>query len=506
MHPCQTDPMPGRAGQRRRRTCLRLGRAARLLAVALGVSALATASASAQTGLRLRSERCSSGCRAGAATPGAKLLVRGSGFRRGMKVVFTVANGGHPSHAAGTTRVVSSTLLHVRVPSGATSGPIYLRGRGSRSNPITLTVRPAPPPPPAPATAASGTPFDGHGMWIWYVSQSSGGTASGILAQANRHHLSTVFIKSSDGSSWWSQFSPALVAQLKAGGLHVCAWQYVYGSRPTAEARLGARAVTDGADCLAIDAEQQYEGRYSQAQQYITQLRAAIGPAYPVALASFPYVDYHPALPYSVFLGPNGAQFNVPQIYWKAIGVSVSAAVKHTYSVNAPYGRTIAPLGQAYDNTSAASILRFRQLTAAAGSPGASWWDWQSATPSQWNAIGQPQVGPAAARQPTYATLARGARGDLVVWAQEHLRAAGERVAIDGSFTAGTAAAVSRFQQSHGLRSSGIVDGSTWSALLRYRPVSWGAGRVSSAAAMGRSGPPSAWLPARRYEIPQRTR
>ena len=69
-----------------------------------------------------------------------------------------------------------------------------------------------------------------------------------------------------------------------------------------------------------IDAEVEYGGKYAAAQTYIDTLRAGVGPAYPIGLASFPYVDYHESMPYSVFLGPGGAQYNVPQVYWKAIG------------------------------------------------------------------------------------------------------------------------------------------------------------------------------------------
>jgi hypothetical protein len=325
-----------------------------------------------------------------------------------------------------------------------------------------------------------------------------------IIAQAKANNVSTVFVKSSDGSSWWSQFSPTFVATLHAAGIHVCAWQYVYGTHPSVEAALGARAVTVGADCLAIDAESQYEGRYAQAQLYINDLRQAIGASFPVALASFPYVDYHPALPYSVFLGPNGAQYNVPQIYWQAIGTSVSTAVNHTYSVNTPYGRPIAPLGQAYNGTSPSSILSFRQLVQAQGSPGTSWWDWQEATTQEWQAIGQPLTQAAAVGHARETRLSLGARGDLVVWAQEHLRGAGEAVPIRGTFDRRTAQAVMTFQRSVALPATGVVDGATWKALLGRPTVAWSAGRARTAAAAGpgRSGPPSALLRARRYEIP----
>jgi len=57
-------------------------------------------------------------------------------------------------------------------------------------------------------------------------------------------------------------------------------------------------------DCLVLDVEGQYEGKYAQASYYMSSLRSIVGADYPLGLASFPYVDYHPALPYSVFLGP----------------------------------------------------------------------------------------------------------------------------------------------------------------------------------------------------------
>ena len=104
-------------------------------------------------------------------------------------------------------------------------------------------------------------------------------------------------IKSGDGTGAWSQFNPQLVSTLHAAGLKVCAWQYVYGNHPIFEAEVGAHGGPDGADCLLIDAESEYEGKYVAAQKYIKKLRQLVGSSFPVGLASFPYVDYHPASP-----------------------------------------------------------------------------------------------------------------------------------------------------------------------------------------------------------------
>jgi hypothetical protein len=313
-------------------------------------------------------------------------------------------------------------------------------------------------------------------------------------------------IKSSDGSTMWSQFSPRLVSALHASGLRVCAWQYVYGSHPVTEARLGAAAARNGADCLLIDAESQYEGKYISAQAYIRTLRSLVGPSFPIALASFPYVDYHPGLPYSVFLGPGGAQFNVPQMYWKDIGVSVDTVYAHTYVYNRIYGRPIAPLGQVYNSPPARQILRFRQLSRAYGATGISWWDWQEADATRWNAIAQ-RVGSLTGFRPStaLATIRSRASGDLVVWAQEHLYSAGYRVSIDGGFGSRTVAAVKAFQAAHGLKPDGAVGTATWRALLRYAPVAvtWtrGGARVASAGRLTLPVPNSAGLRAKRNEI-----
>jgi peptidoglycan hydrolase-like protein with peptidoglycan-binding domain len=268
--------------------------------------------------------------------------------------------------------------------------------------------------------------------------------------------------------------------------LRVCAWQFVYGTHPATEAARGAEAVADGADCLVIDAESAYEGKYAQAQQYVGALRASVGDAYPVGLTSFPYVDYHPSLPYSVFLGPGGAQFNLPQAYWKDIGGGVDAVVDHTYRYNRPYGRPVMPLGQLYDNPSSADVARFRALTAAAGSTGVSWWDWQHAGSAQWDATVAPFT-PVLAPAPEYATVGSGSKGDLVIWAQQHLPG----VAVTGRFDSATKAAVQALQTSAGLPVTGTIDTATWGALLQTAPtpVDWtatSARRATASAASAR--------------------
>jgi len=379
-------------------------------------------------------------------------------------------------------RIRRSNGALVTVPAWARSGRIRAVTRhGRRSNaagPIRVTR------PLSRRGASAVGPFDGTGIWIWYVSRSSGGDAAAIVAQAKTHGVKTVFVKSSDGTTWWSQFSSSLLAALKSAGLRVCAWQFVYGSRPSTEAALGARARAVGADCLVVDAESSYAGKYAQAQEYVRNLRAQVGATYPLALSGFPYVDYHPTFPYSVFFGPGGVQASLPQIYWKAIGASVDQAIAHTYMWNDIYDRPIFPLGQLYDDPSPGDIERFRQLAQAHGAAGVSWWSWQSASARGWEAIAKPLdplAGPPAPL--TYPTLQRGARGDHVLWAQEHLAASDPTVSLDGAYSAAMEESVRVFQAASFLPVTGRLDAQTWEALLRGDLVApdWRGGQPASA-------------------------
>jgi hypothetical protein len=356
-------------------------------------------------------------------------------------------------------------------------------------------------------SGASAAAVDGDGMWIWYVKRSSGGNLDRIAAKARKHDVKTVYIKSADGRDRWGQFSPWLVSQLKLRGLRVCAWQFVYGKNPKTEAELGAAAKRAGADCLVIDAEGRYEGRYAAAQAYIKRLRARVGPDYEVALTSFPYVHFHPGFPYSVFLGPGAAQDNLPQMYWKTIGVSTDRIYQVTWTYNGVYGRPIYPLGQTYGNPRASDVLRFRKLGTSYGARGISWWVWQFSGARQWSAVGSPfEPFGLPPRRDVPPLLRRGYRSDLVVWAQQHLMKAGLLQVVNGRFGSGTQQAVTTFQLQRGLPATGQIDAATWQQLLPVGPaaVRWSASRKQAVAAGHKRVMPqplNARLPARRDEL-----
>ena len=307
------------------------------------------------------------------------LVIEGIHLAPNMVVAFPSSPGARISSFSPAARLRRSGNVAGR--DGALARPLGAHQGAAQQAPLhellrpDLRVRPLDRarPPPSWSTRRRRNPsvFDGQGMWIWYMSASDKGSVAAIAEQAHAAGVTTLFIKSSDGSTnYWSQFSPQLVGELHAAGLKVCAWQYVYGSNPAGEAALGAEAVANGAECLVIDAEAEYEGHYAAAQTYLADLRAKIGSAYPLGLASFPYVSYHPTFPYSVFLGPEGAQFNLPQMYWKDIGQSVDTVYANTYIANRVYARPIYPLGQTYGGVSSSDLLRFREEAVDYGATG----------------------------------------------------------------------------------------------------------------------------------------
>lgn len=363
--------------------------------------------------------------------------------------------------------------------------------------------------------AGSSGALKGGGMWIWYVDASEKGSVAKIAAKAKAHGIKTLFIKGADGGTVWSQLSSKLIDAFHAKGLKVCTWQYVYGSRPKPEADAAIKAISRGADCFVIDAESEYEGRYREAAVYVRRLRSAVGKDYPIGLSGFPYVDYHPSFPYSVFLGPAGAQYNLPQIYWHTIGDSVDWSFEHTFIFNRVYEAPIRPLGQVYDNPPVKDVSRFRRLAASHGMSGVSWWSWQSASGKSWKALTPSESTAIPGYKPTtqYPVIKRKSKndsGDLVVWAQMYL-VGGKFLSdqkIDGKFGTLDAAAVRALQAARGLPVTGVIDRLTWKKLLTYTPyrLTFSSDRAGARSRGGIAVPESAGMPAVDYEIPSRGR
>jgi peptidoglycan hydrolase-like protein with peptidoglycan-binding domain len=90
-----------------------------------------------------------------------------------------------------------------------------------------------------------------------------------------------------------------------------------------------------------------------------------------------------------------------------------------------------------------------------------------------------------------------------VVWAQEHLKGAGEKLRVNGVYNRKTVRSVKGFQRSKRLAVDGKIGPQTWRRLLDQRPkmVDW-SNRARRKAGPSAGAPRSATLPPVRDEIP----
>src|SRR5262249_47050027 len=118
--------------------------------------------------------------------------------------------------------------------------------------------------------------------------------------------LRYVLVKCGDGAQPWRQFSPELVAALKAGGLSVYGWAYCYGDDVDGELAVAQRCLAAGADGYVADVEAEYEGRWREAERFadgLAELRSAV-PGSTIGYSPLPVVDFHQSLPCALLVEP----------------------------------------------------------------------------------------------------------------------------------------------------------------------------------------------------------
>lgn len=485
---------------------VRVSRIVLLIASALTVSLGATTgpAGAASKAPKLTKLRCVPAsvapCKRGVrVSVGEAIALKGRRIARGQRATFRWSKG---KTTAKVVRVKGASLA-VKVPKRTPIGTVTLsvkdragrtsngkrvkivapRGSTSPTAPVTSTMTGA-------ATGGNAVPavFAGTSLWIWKLDQAEGGNVAAIIAKAKQAGVSTLFIKSSDGvTSEGSQFSRALVDQLRAADLHVCAWQFIYGGDPIGEAAAAAEAIRAGAQCFVINAEQQYDGRYAQAQQYLAALRAApgVGNDYPLGFTSIGNTFARPALPYSVFLGPRGgAQVAIPQVDWPAAKRPVAEVSREVAKGWRIYGRPMVPLAQIDGDATSADIQQFRAIWEQYGSVGTSYFRWGVGPADLWTTLPQPSPTLDSVGDPDWAQFYSGTTGDGARWAQQHLATFDPAITIDGEFGPGTESVVRRFQEARGLTpTTGGTGPRTWEALLKepFTYVDWATGARSSA-------------------------
>ncbi len=241
----------------------------------------------------------------------------------------------------------------------------------------------------------------GKGIFIWQIPRIEGGNPQAVAQVAKSANLSHVLVKFCEGPYFYygkagldHDVTPALVAALKAEGVPVWGWHYIYGDDPEGEAQAAIRRIQQlQPEGYVLDVEVEYYHKHEAAQQFMGMLRQAF-PDLPLALSSFRFPSYHPAVPWRVFL--SYVDYNMPQVYWITRhnpGAQLRRSVREFQAME-PY-RPIIPTGSAYKYgswvPSPAEIVEFMDTAKALGLSGANFWEWYHIrhilAPSIWETI-----------------------------------------------------------------------------------------------------------------------
>jgi hypothetical protein len=258
--------------------------------------------------------------------------------------------------------------------------------------------------------------LSGKWVWIWNWPRCLDGNAGAVARRLRDAGCRGAFVKSDDGGYPFDQGRPIweIVQALQEEGLLAGLWGYVYGcDAPTViygdlkqtaaeEAAVAGRFISErppatyrGPDAYVIDVEAEYE-RYpsdpvATAERYLTAVRAAAGPDFPLLYAPLPQPNYHCALPYRAF--NRHCQGVLPQTYHNAMQVSPERAIALCYDAFATEGLLdlpIAPVGGAYGSVTPDELMRWAAAAIERGATMLSWWSFEhmeNGRPQLWDAI-----------------------------------------------------------------------------------------------------------------------
>lgn len=238
--------------------------------------------------------------------------------------------------------------------------------------------------------------LSGKWAWIWNWRRCDGGDPAKVAARLREAGCRGALVKAHDGPRWFDQGRPwrEIAAALKAQGLLVAGWAYLYGRDPAAETRLVGETVSYGrADLFVLDVEAEFEGRPQAAEELCRRAREAVGPNFPLYYSSFAIGRYHRSFPYQVFA--RYCQGTAPQIYWNAFRWPVQQAVRWTYEDYAALGEApqrVFPVAGLYTEREVPYPTRddvkvFAEEAARRGSPGLSFWSYEHMSDEMWAAV-----------------------------------------------------------------------------------------------------------------------
>jgi hypothetical protein len=267
--------------------------------------------------------------------------------------------------------------------------------------------------PPAPTIAPPPAIPEGKGMWIWEPARTEGGNVAALVARARAVGLTHLYVRT--GSTWDGfqngQFLDQIIPAAHDAGMKVYGWDFpklANASEDVARAMTALSRVAPGGhrlDGFAADIETATEGTQftaPAAAAYGAALRRAVGPStLLVAVVPNPTPQMLQKYDYVAVLPEFDAV--APMVYWlnREPGLDTANALHYL----SQYGKPLMPIGQAYDGgpeggrpgvPPPAELLRFMQVAKQYGAVAVSFWSWQHANATAWDAIkNAPQFLPA---------------------------------------------------------------------------------------------------------------
>jgi hypothetical protein len=242
----------------------------------------------------------------------------------------------------------------------------------------------------------------GKGTWIWKIPQCEGGNAQSIANVAKNYGFSHVLIKIADSSYPYNvnkttgvDLIPPVVDALRAKGILVWGWHYVYGYNPSGEAAIAiSQCKKYNLDGYVVDAEIEYQqsGRDAVARSFMTQLRSGI-PNTPIALSTFRWPSYHGTFPYATFM--QYCDYSMPQVYWMQAHNPVYDLTKSFNEFKAINpSKPVIPTGPAFRESgwepTPGEVKAFLDCAKSLGCTAAniySWDDSRTILPDVWNLV-----------------------------------------------------------------------------------------------------------------------
>jgi hypothetical protein len=239
------------------------------------------------------------------------------------------------------------------------------------------------------------------GYFIWRIPVCEYGDVQAIANLAQQANYTHILIKVADGTYSYNidpngvDLVPPLVQALHARGILVWGWHYLYGDYPATEADKAIQRINQlGLDGYSLDVEGEYKepGKDEAARIFMTRMRNAL-PNFPIALCSYRFPTYHPAVPWVEFL--EKCNYNMPQVYWEQAhnpGAQLIRCVQEFQAIN-PF-RPIIPVGAAYMRgdwaTTPNDVIEFMQTAISLNLSAANFWEWghtRRYLPDVWNTI-----------------------------------------------------------------------------------------------------------------------